>query len=199
VATVREALVAILSDAPDIGASFALIGGLAVSAWVEPRTTRDVDVAVSVDDDEMAERVVFQLQQRGYVVQTVIEQRVLGRLATARFRPPRSREQGALVDLLFASSGVEREVVAGARLIEVVRGVTAPVARIGHLIALKVLARDDDTRPQDAVDLAALMRRATPGDLHEALQLARRIEALGTHRGRNLVALIGDAATRWRS
>ena len=35
----------------------------------------------------------------------------------------------------------------------------APVASIAHLIALKVLARDDRTRPQDRLDLAGLFRK----------------------------------------
>jgi hypothetical protein len=35
-----------------------------------------------------------------------------------------------------------------------------PVARIGHLMALKVLARDDRRRPQDFDDLRALRREA---------------------------------------
>jgi predicted nucleotidyltransferase len=61
-----------------------------------------------------------------------------------------------VADLLFASSGIEPEVVAAAEPLEIFPGVTAPVAQIGHLIALKLLARDDRTRPQDAVDLRAL-------------------------------------------
>jgi hypothetical protein len=52
--------------------------------------------------------------------------------------------------------------------IEAVPGFTVPVARLGHLIALKVLARDDRTRPQDGVDLAALLTRAAAAALGEA-------------------------------
>jgi hypothetical protein len=40
-----------------------------------------------------------------------------------------------------------------------------PGASIGHLIAVKLLARDDRTRPQDLADLNALMAVATPADL----------------------------------
>jgi hypothetical protein len=42
----------------------ALVGGLAVSARAEPRTTRDVDLAVSVLGDEQAEQLIFHLQDR---------------------------------------------------------------------------------------------------------------------------------------
>jgi len=42
------------------------------------------------------------------------------------------------------------------------------VARTGHLIALKVLSRDDVSRPQDLVDLRALLRVASPAELGRA-------------------------------
>lgn len=58
-----------------------------------------------------------------------------------------------MLDVLFASSGIESEVVGSAELLEVLPGLTVPVARIGHLIALKVLSRDDRDRHQDIADL----------------------------------------------
>src|SRR5512136_1578097 len=104
-ATVRKTLVGILGDLGALKQRYALVGGLAVSARTEPRTTRDVDIAVAVDDDSAAEALIFALQQRGYSVAAVIEQQTLGRLATVRLEPPGAGIAGALVDLLFASSG----------------------------------------------------------------------------------------------
>lgn len=43
------------------------------------------------------------------------------------------------MDLLFASSGIEHEIVAAADPLEVLPDLTVPVARTGHLIALKPL------------------------------------------------------------
>jgi hypothetical protein len=40
-----------------------------------------------------------------------------------------------IVDLLFASSGVEAEVVGAAENLEVLPGLWVPVARAGHLLA----------------------------------------------------------------
>jgi hypothetical protein len=40
----------------------AVVGGLAVSTWAEPRLTRDADLAVSVVDDTDAELLVGALQ-----------------------------------------------------------------------------------------------------------------------------------------
>lgn len=73
-------------DLRELGAPFALIGGLAVSAWGEPRYTRDVDLAVAVDVDEHAEQLVHDLSARGYEVVAIIEQTRTKRLATARLR-----------------------------------------------------------------------------------------------------------------
>ena len=42
------------ADLNEVGVSFALIGGLAVSARAEPRFTRDADLAVALDSDSKA-------------------------------------------------------------------------------------------------------------------------------------------------
>lgn len=176
--------------AADLGATgqrWALVGGLAVSARAEPRLTRDVDLAVAVHTDDEAEQVVYALRQRGYGLVSLVEQTAVARLATARLSAP--DESGVLVDLLFASSGIEVEIAARAEPIEIVPGLTVPLARTGHLLALKLLARDDRTRPQDADDLRALLEVASPDDLHEAQQALHLIETRGFNRGRDLAGL----------
>lgn len=62
---VEATLRRIAEDLHAIGRKWALIGGLAVSARAEPRTTRDVDVSVHVHDDAEAEQLVHALQARG--------------------------------------------------------------------------------------------------------------------------------------
>jgi hypothetical protein len=64
-----------------------------------------------------------------------------------------------------------------------------PVARIGHLMALKVLARDDRRRPQDLDDLRALLRESTAADLTDAREALCAIEERGYHRERRLTEL----------
>ena len=168
------------------GLRCAVVGGLAVSARAEPRTTRDVDVAVAVADDAEAEAALFRLQSRGFAVVSVVEQTARKRLATARLSSGEPALRGVLVDLLFASSGIEPEVVSRAEEIEVIPGLVIPVARIGHLIALKALARNDRDRPQDLDDIRALLREASAQDLAEARDAAALIEARGFARGRRL-------------
>jgi predicted nucleotidyltransferase len=181
----EKALRGVVRDLNDLGRSFALLGGFAVSAQVEPRTTRDVDLAVLVDGDADAESLAFALSQRGYALDTTVEHTGTGRLATARTTSP----SGAVIDLLFASSGIEPEIVSAAEEIEILDGFKVPVATVAHLIATKVLARDDRTRPQDRLDLAGLFRKATEQDLDAAREALELIDQRGYGRGR---PLLGD-------
>ncbi len=181
----EAALRRISVDLRDSGRPWALIGGLAVSARAEPRTTRDVDLAVAVKDDRQAESLIFFLQSRGYATVAVLEQEAVGRLATVRLRPDLEGSL-VLVDLLFSSSGIESEIAESAESLEILPDLSVPVARIGHLIALKLLARDDRQRPQDFDDIRALWQEAGPSDLQQAREALGLIQARGYNRGRNL-------------
>ena len=87
------------ADLAGIGAGHAVVGGLAVSVRTEPRFTRDVDLAVAVADDAMAEAVIGELLQRGYRSLAMVEHEATGRLATARLTSP--VDDGIVVDLLL--------------------------------------------------------------------------------------------------
>ncbi|MBK9089210.1 MAG: nucleotidyl transferase AbiEii/AbiGii toxin family protein [Holophagales bacterium] len=180
------------------GLRWAVVGGLAVSARAEPRTTRDVDLAVAVDDDDAAEAALYRLQVHGFSVVSVVEQAARHRLATARLHSSDERARGIFVDLLFASSGIEPEVVNRAEEIELVPGLSVPVARTGHLVAMKALARNDRDRPQDLDDIRALLREATSEDVDEARDAVRLIEERGFARGRKLSAELEDLLVRER-
>ena len=167
--------------------SFALVGGLAVSVRTEPRFTRDADLAVALDGDAEARSLVHRLHLLGYGIGSLVEQEAVGRLATVRLTQSPA-PQAPVVDLLFASSGIEPEVVAAAEPVEVLPHLTMPVATTGHLIALKVLSRDDARRPQDVVDLRTLLASASAADLDVARQALGLIAARGYERGRDLLA-----------
>jgi predicted nucleotidyltransferase len=100
--------------------------------------------------------------------------------------------EGPVVDLLFASSGIEPEIIEAAESLELLPGLHLPVATIGHLIALKVLARDDVERPQDIVDLRALARRASDSERRRAREAVALIHARGYHRDRDLEAALRE-------
>lgn len=172
-----------------LGVDHALVGGFAVSIRCEPRFTRDIDLVVAVAGDDGAEAVVRALVQDGYEVLAMVEQEGAGRLATVRLALGPGDD---VVDLLFASSGIEPEIAAAAQRIEVLPMLLVPVAKVGHLIALKLLSTDEKTRPQDAVDLRALVEVAEVGDLELARQAVGLIEDRGYQRGRDLLAALED-------
>lgn len=160
-----------------------LVGGLAVSARCDPRFTRDVDIAVVVNSDEHAEALIHALAAHGLRMDGLVEQEAVGRLAMARL----STEDGISVDLLIASSGIETEIVTNAESLEIVQGVRLPVARTGHLIALKLLSVAPG-RETDAADLRNLASVATADEWNLASEAVTQIHERGFARGRHLVA-----------
>jgi hypothetical protein len=174
----QEALLRLQADLEALHLRWALIGGLAVAVHVEPRTTRDVDVVVAVAGDREAEQVVVALRGRGYhdyPLGAGMERRDMDRLAGYRFLAPGEDEEGLVVDVLFAFSGVEVEIVASAQRLEVFPGLFVPVIRPGHLLALKILA----SRPRDLEDARGLVRSLAAGELQQAKEILDLIEARG--------------------
>ncbi len=164
-------------DAADL--KYALVGGLAVSVRTTPRFTKDVDLAVLVATDDEAENFSHKLQDRGYKILAVLESKVNGHLSTVRFASDDATFMEADVGLIFASSGIEPEIVQQAEITSVL-GLDVPVARLGHLLALKVLSEDVD-RKQDGLDIESLLKVAGIEEIDEA----RRAMALITERGFN--------------
>jgi len=127
------ALVGICAELERVGRRFALVGGLAISVRAEVRFTRDVDLAVCVDDAD-AESLVYQLGAAGYAPIASVKHETCHGLATVRLLAP----QKVKVDLLFASSGIEDEVVAGATSVDMGASGRVPVASAEELLALEV-------------------------------------------------------------
>lgn len=98
-----------------------------------------------------------------------------------RLLAPGEPEGGILVDLLFAFSGMEGEVVAAAAELEVLPGLVSPVATTGHLLALKVFAAEE--RDKDLVDIPLLLAAAGERDLMEARKALDLIARRGMYEG----------------
>lgn len=186
------ALIRLDADLRAVGARWALVGGFAVMLRVESRSTRDLDIVLAVSGDREAESVVRSLRMRGYRDHPAggMMERKDGRLSTVRLiSPPLEEDAGAEIDLLIACAGVEAEVAAAAEVLEVLPDVFIPVARPGHLLALKVLAG----RPKDLEDARTLLREMDAKEL----ALARESVVLMERRGfvedpeRNLLADLG--------
>lgn len=197
--SLARALHRISRDLTDAHAPFALIGGLAVSVRTEPRFTRDADLAVAVTNDAEAESIIADLGAAGYRIGTVLEQKAVGRLSTVRLTLPLEPDAGPVIDLLFASSGIEPDIVRDAEALEVLPSLVLPVARTGHLIALKLLSRNDADRPQDAVDLRALVGVASPDELALAREAVRLVMARGYERGKPLERNLDELLAQFRA
>jgi hypothetical protein len=183
----QRALIRLVVDLRALGIRWALVGGWAVVARSQPRTTEDIDLVIAVSGDREAEQVAFSLLNRGYAYlpeKHALEQAEVGRLATARLQAPGEDEAGIVVDLLFASSGLEPEIVASAEPLEVLPGLVVPVARTGHLLAQKVLAG----RELDARDARWLWEAADEGERQLARESLELITQRRYNRGKDLVA-----------
>jgi hypothetical protein len=133
-----------------------VVGGLAVSIRAEVRFARDVDLAVVVSDDADAEALVRDLSAVGYRSLALVEHEIAKRLSTVRLATP----EGVVVDLLFASTGLEREIAMRAEAMDLPEVGTVPVARAEELLAMKVLSMRD-ARLQDRLDAQRLVEWAT--------------------------------------
>jgi hypothetical protein len=196
----EQVLTRLGADLQKLQVHWALVGGLAVSALAEPRTTRDVDLAVATRDDTHAEDTVRSLCGDGYRLLEQLENVTSGRLATVRLLAPgEAMDGGIVVDLFFDYSGVETEMIERAEILSLVPGLEAPVVQRGDLLALKVLA----ARPRDLEDARALVKRASATDLRLAEQTLAAISGLGVHRHDDLLqelrqVVAAEGAERFR-
>jgi len=147
----------------DAGASFCVVGGLAVSLHGVPRTTYDVDVVVALDAQNLT-RVDAALRAMGLAPKLPID---LVALADAALRQ-QWRDERQLIAVAYADpSDPLREVdvlvsppvesvvalIARAKRVPVGR-VTVPLVSLRDLVAMKRSAG----RPQDLADVAHLER-----------------------------------------
>ena len=168
------ALAAICRELVRLGHRFALVGGLAVSVRAEVRFTRDVDLVVAVADDSAAESLAYELRSAGYTAVASVEHETRHRLSTVRLMSP----SGVKVDLLFASSGIEGEIVDSATPVDFDGAGSVPVANAEELLAMKVLSMTE-TRLQDRIDAQHLLQFTPKLDLSRVRQHLARITDRG--------------------
>jgi len=182
----------IARDLAETQVPWALIGALAFSVHAEPRTTKDIDVAVALSSSEALEELVQKLVARGYFrPQLLMHAEPVQRLGIRLF-VPKSRDYEIPLDLLNSSSGIENEVVLGATRLELLPGVVLPVASLGHLLAMKLLSQNDWDRARDNSDIVALLSRSSPSDIETAQEAISLITERGFNRGKDLVSVLNQ-------
>jgi len=127
---------------------YALLGGYAVGYHAKPRATKDLDLLVSGQHDNL-ERVASALAAFGAPAHVVESARTLAIDEIAHFGVPPVR-----VDLLRSADGIDTDgAIARAQLV-VLGALRIPVLTVDDLIANKRAAG----RPQDVADVALLER-----------------------------------------
>lgn len=172
------------------GRSWALIGGLAVAARATPaHLTSRVEAAVADSSDEAAAAIGKRFAELGYRSVPVTARPHAAGAEILHLISPAPQRRTVFVDLLLAVSGIEPDVVAAADRITVL-GRQIPVAKLGHLLALKLLAN----RPQDQMDGLRLILAAIEAEMLRAREALDLIAERGFARdGRDLQAEL----TRW--
>lgn len=128
----------------DSGVSYALIGGHAVNAWLEPRFTADIDITVQADVDGI-ERLKHRLEREGYV----LEREHGGELASGPdFLRFVARDETTL-EVQTAKTQFQSAVI---KRSEVTKG-SMRVATPEDLIIMKLIAG----RTKDKLDLVGLV------------------------------------------
>jgi hypothetical protein len=125
---------------------YALIGGYAVGHHAKPRATKDLDLLVSAEGDNL-ERVANALAAFGAPDNVVVAARKLAvdEVVYLGVAPVR-------IDILRSADGIDSEAVIG-RAVKVTLGeLEIPVIALDDLIANKRAA----ARPQDLADVALL-------------------------------------------
>jgi hypothetical protein len=158
---------------------YAVIGGIANAIWGEPRATIDVDVTVSVDDEDLPRIIgILGRQFRAAVSDPVVfarQTRVLPLDTADRVR----------IDVMFALLPFELEAIRRAKDIAIA-GRTVRVVTAEDLILMKIIS----DRPRDIADAEAIVRRRT-GQLDRSY-LEPRIRELASALERD------EIIERWR-
>lgn len=179
--SIESALAAAIASLHGANRRFALVGGLAVSVRAEVRFTRDVDLAVQVENDADAEGLIFGLKTAGYKAVAIVEHEQRHRLSTIRLMSPSQVK----VDLLFASCGIESEIVNRATMVPLPQAGDVPVAEAEELLAMKVLSMTE-RRLQDRIDATQLIANNPALDLVRVRENLRAIRERGYDRGEDL-------------
>ncbi len=147
----EDALARLASVFRQRGASYAVIGGLAVAAWGAPRATEDIDLLADIVPSDALEAA---LRAAGFLP----EWRRGGPEDPVPLLLRLRRPSGPEVDVLCASRPWEKAMLARAVRLGLSPGLEIPVVAVEDLIVLKLLAAG----PQDLADVADLLDRAGP-------------------------------------
>jgi hypothetical protein len=152
-ADLYTAIQALQSRLSDAGIASAVIGGVAVGLWGDPRATRDADLKVLLGREEAGRLLAVLMPD--YVSLLPDPHQALRRQAMVFVQNP----DGVRLDLLLADTPYDVTAVQRSRTIEVQSGVTLRVCSPEDLLIYKLIS----TRPRDHEDARGIARRQGDG------------------------------------
>ena len=144
-----QSVIQIQNRLSDDNISSAVIGGLAVAVWGEPRLTRDVDIKVSLQRDQAAD--LLSLLKADYSFLSDNPEQTLRQMGMLFVQDV----AGLRLDLLLADTSFDIEVIQRASPKEIEPGQIITVCTPEDLILYKMIS----TRPRDHEDVQGVMRR----------------------------------------
>lgn len=151
-----EAASAAVESLQALGFPVALVGGFAVALRGRPRVTRDIDLVVLAELDQL-ETVVAGMEAHGFSLR---QTDAVEFARSTRVLLLRHDTSGIDVDLSFGALPFERELVEGASPVVLAERVL-PIARAEDLVIMKALA----LRPRDIADIEGLVELTDDLDL----------------------------------
>jgi hypothetical protein len=148
VTELEAALGELVSSLEALSIPYALIGGLAVSAWGEARATLDVDLAVWVEPAEVDATVGALCRRFQPLPKNPVE------FVRATHVLPLTTPQSVRADIVFGILPVEKDIVQRATLMKIA-GAAVRVASVEDLILMKSASE----RERDLEDARLLLRR----------------------------------------
>lgn len=179
-------------DLNNLGVSWALVGALACSVYAEPRTTRDIDITVALSGRNELDNFVKKLTALGYFNPQLLMHATPVITMGCRVFIQIKNDYSIPIDLLNNNCGIENEIVAAATTIEILPSLSLPVARLGHLMAMKILSQDSGDRIRDRSDIMAMLAIVDSTEISLCRAAILLITDRGFHRGRNLNAILDD-------
>jgi len=131
------------------GIPSAVIGGVAVGVWGEPRVTRDVDIKVMLTRKDAAR--LLEILTPGY--EPLITDPLQSLIRTGILFAQDGT--GTRLDLLLSDTAFDAETIQRAKLVELEPGLMARVCSPEDLIIYKLIS----TRQRDYEDAAGVVRR----------------------------------------
>jgi hypothetical protein len=151
----RKVIESIVKEFSDQQIDFALVGGLAVSLYVQPRTTMDVDILLLSNDVKKAKKVFLEM---GYKV--VFESSDIVTFVSSKVGLGR-------VDVQLAHRAPSVEMLNRANVIDLFPKIKIKVLKPMDIIGLKVQAYNNDPSRyhKDMADIQELAKLVSKKDL----------------------------------